>query len=70
MLLKEGVVSEQLCRHAINPWPSWEPLVQKVDALQREFPIASGDVRRAECCFARAIVSNGLQMDPSENDYR
>ena len=64
VLLKEGVVTQQLCRHAINPWPSREPLVQKVDALQGQLLIAPGDVRRAECCFPRPIVSDGLQMDP------
>ena len=48
MLLKEGVITEQLCRYAINPWPSWEPLVQEVDALQGPLVMAAWDGRQAD----------------------
>ena len=64
MLLKEGVITQQLCRHAINPWPSWEPLVQKVDALQGPLVMAAWEGRRADGGLARALIRNGPQMDP------
>ena len=64
MLLKEGVITQQLHCHAIDPGFAGEPLVQEIDALQRQFPVAPGDVRRADGGLAAARISGRLQFLP------
>ena len=58
VLLKEGVITEQLCRHAINPWPS--------GTAGAEGRCTAGSAP-AQMCVLMLLprpISDGLQMDP------